>query len=84
MVGGPQIKIRCLRYDGMAVLQVGTEQLRWRNTPDEQDPLAKRKINCHRTVTMALMADVSTKLSRLAEVDPVSLDLARSGAERPN
>ena len=24
-------------------------KLRWQDTPDEQDPLAKRKINCHRT-----------------------------------
>ncbi len=25
-------------------------KLRWQDTPDEQDPLAKRKINCHGTV----------------------------------
>ena len=24
-------------------------KLRWQDTPDEQDPLAKRKINCHGT-----------------------------------
>src|SRR5216683_1078397 len=32
------------------LLRSETEQLPWQNTPDEQDPLAKRKINCHRTV----------------------------------
>ena len=50
VVGGLQIKIRRLRCDGMAALEVGNEQLRWQNAPNEQDPVAKRKINCHRTV----------------------------------
>ncbi len=31
-------------------------KLRWQDTPDEQDPLAKRKINCHRTSSQDLNA----------------------------
>jgi len=31
-------------------------RLRWQDTPDEQDPLAKRKINCHRTSSQDLNA----------------------------
>jgi len=49
MVGGLQIKIQCLRCGGIAARGVGSEQLTVANTPNEQDPLAKRKINCHRT-----------------------------------
>jgi hypothetical protein len=34
----------------MAALEVENRATTVANTPDEQDPLAKRKINCHRTV----------------------------------
>ena len=36
-------------------------KLRWRDTPDEQDPLAKRKINCHRTRSMSVSSVVLCK-----------------------
>jgi len=35
-------------------------RLRWQDTPDEQDPLAKRKINCHRTSSQDLNAYVES------------------------
>jgi hypothetical protein len=53
MVGGLQTKIRCLRCGGRAALEVESRATTVANTPNEQDPLAKRKINCHRTDLMA-------------------------------
>jgi len=34
----------------MAAVGVGNRETMVANTPNEQDPMAKRKINCHRTV----------------------------------
>ena len=38
--------IRCLHTAEWLLSRSETEQQPWRNTPDEQDPLAERKINC--------------------------------------
>jgi hypothetical protein len=73
MVGGLQIKIQCLRCSGIAAHETGSEQLTVAKHPNEQDPVAERKINCHRTQVVEFWNGwgFAPRLSRLTEFGPV-------------
>jgi hypothetical protein len=44
-------------------------KIRWQDTPDEQDSLTRRKINCHRTRGMQATVDMTTSLTVAAHDD---------------